>query len=151
MGTATVRYRDRVDGGQWRHVSEKLSLRCSFEHLSPLPQAEPLVAVYLKLMRALDRLDLALSSGDEELAKALSVFLTREVPSIRAIAMALQDKPLLDLLSLFDHGMGEISQLSREINHHEAGDEVDIRRDAEYRLYLLRHHGDGHRLLRPET
>ncbi len=46
--------------------------------------------------------------------------------------------------------MEEITELSEEIHHHEAGEEVDIKRDAAYRIYLLRHHGEGHRLLRPD-
>jgi hypothetical protein len=150
LGTATVRYRDWAGGGQWRRISKELSLRCSFERPSPRPEAESLLAVYMKLMRMLDRLDLVLSSGDDDLAKALPVFLAQEVPPIRAVAMDLQDQHLLDLISLFDHGMEEITQRSTELHHHEAGDEVDIQRDAAFRLYLLRHHGEGHRLLRPE-
>ncbi len=150
LGTATVQYRDRAGGGQWRRISEQLSLRCSFEHSSPTPQDGSLVGVYMKLMRALDRLDLALSSGDEDLAQALPAFLRQELPSIRAIATALQDQQLLDLVSLFDHGMEEITEWSEGIHHHEAGEEVDIKRDAAYRIYLLRHHGEGHRLLRPD-
>ncbi len=150
IGTLRVQYRNWLEEGRWVKVKEDLAAHCSSDFLASDPMDGSVMSVYLKLMRALDRLEVALNSGDQNLKAELESFLQREEPSIRAQATALGDRELLDLLALFHHAMEEVWEWG-EISHpHEAGDEPDLRRDVEYRIYMLRHHGSEHKLLRPD-
>ena len=62
-------------------------------------------------------------------------------------AERLGDRDLLDLLSLFRHGIEEMWENISEPHSHEGRPARDLRRDISYRIYMLRHHERTHQLL----
>jgi len=154
-GAVTVRFRDWQQGGRWRAVRRELPANCSAASEEIGPGEGNDVNVHARLLRALETLELALNMADPHLAAAARRFAREEEPSLRAEAEALGDRDLLDLLALYRHGMGELDEHvpvagAGGLAHALDGDEARAANDFACRLYLIRHYGAPHGLLRPD-
>lgn len=150
VGSVTVRFRDRQREGRWRSWREELFAHCSPAPAADEAAADSYVSLYARLLRALEHLELALNSGDSGLAAEVRRFAQEELPTFEADAESLADRDLLDLLALYKHGVEEMERWGAASHEHGGPDTTTGEHDFAYGLYLLRHHGKPHALLRPD-
>lgn len=150
VGSVTVRFRDWQRGGRWRSWRQELFAHCAARPPADGAAPDSYVNFYARLLRALEDLEFALNSGDSDLAAEVRRFAEEELPAYEAEAESLADRDLLDLVALYRHGAEEVERWGTASHEHRGPGATNGEHDFAHRLYLLRHHGKTHALLRPD-
>jgi len=104
------------------------------------PAAGPLLA-YARLIDALDRLSLAVTSMDRRLTAEVSQIRKQEYPSWKQAAVASEDQDFVNKAFLFEHFARELDELVAEGALHEHSEErALLQKEIQYRRYLRDHH-----------